>query len=132
MLVYFALGNAKFWRRVHCPTPTPDARYFAFWWNIGHDRNVGVRSDHVDFCLVPMLSCEIIPYMMLLPNRIYKKTTWCPACSSILASNRDRPAISWTTGENGASIVIATLMPLRCVISSRNKPLHSYHGLYKS
>ena len=22
-------------RRVHCPTPTPDARYFAFWWNIG-------------------------------------------------------------------------------------------------
>ena len=18
-----------------CPTPTPDARYFAFWWNIG-------------------------------------------------------------------------------------------------
>ena len=20
---------------VHCPTPTPDARYFAFWWNIG-------------------------------------------------------------------------------------------------
>ena len=35
MLVYFALGNAKFWRRVHCPTPTPDARYFAFWWNIG-------------------------------------------------------------------------------------------------
>ena len=35
MLVYFGLGNAKFWRRVHCPTPTPDARYFAFWWNIG-------------------------------------------------------------------------------------------------
>ena len=35
MLVYFALSNAKFWRRVHCPTPTPDARYFAFWWNIG-------------------------------------------------------------------------------------------------
>ena len=28
MLVYFALGNAKFWRQVHCPTPTPDARYF--------------------------------------------------------------------------------------------------------
>ena len=35
MLVYFALGNAKYWRRVYCPTPTPDARYFAFWWNIG-------------------------------------------------------------------------------------------------
>ena len=35
MLVYFALGNTKFWRWVHCPTPTPDARYFAFWWNIG-------------------------------------------------------------------------------------------------
>ena len=35
MLVYFALGNAKFWRQVHCPTLTPNARYFAFWWNIG-------------------------------------------------------------------------------------------------
>ena len=35
MLVYFALGNAKIWRRVHCPWPTPDARYFASQWNIG-------------------------------------------------------------------------------------------------
>ena len=25
----------KYWRQVYCPTPTPDARYFAFWWNIG-------------------------------------------------------------------------------------------------
>ena len=25
----------KCWRRGHCPTPAPDARYFAFWWNIG-------------------------------------------------------------------------------------------------
>ena len=23
------------WRRGHCPTPTPDARYFASQWNIG-------------------------------------------------------------------------------------------------
>ena len=35
MLVYFALGNAKFWRRVHCPTPNPDGRYFVSQWNIG-------------------------------------------------------------------------------------------------
>ena len=35
MLVYFALGYTKFWHRVHCLTPTPDARYLAFWWNIG-------------------------------------------------------------------------------------------------
>ena len=35
MLVSFALGEAKFWRRGHCPTPTPDARYFASQWNIG-------------------------------------------------------------------------------------------------
>ena len=26
MLVSFALGDAKFWRRGHCPTQTPDAR----------------------------------------------------------------------------------------------------------
>ena len=35
MLVSFALGDAKFWRWGHCPTPTPDARYFALQWNIG-------------------------------------------------------------------------------------------------
>ena len=29
------ISNAKVWRRGHCPTPAPDARYFAFWWNIG-------------------------------------------------------------------------------------------------
>ena len=32
---HVVISNAKFWRRGHCPTPTPDARYFAFWWNIG-------------------------------------------------------------------------------------------------
>ena len=38
---HVGISNAKFWRRGHCPTPTPDARYFAFWWNIGfsHMRN---------------------------------------------------------------------------------------------
>ena len=39
MLVYFALGNAKFWHRVHCPTPTPDARYFTSQWNMGFSVN---------------------------------------------------------------------------------------------
>ena len=29
------ISNAKFWRWGHCPTPTPDARYFASQWNIG-------------------------------------------------------------------------------------------------
>ena len=33
---HFGISNAKFWRRGHCPTPVPDARYFAFWWNIGY------------------------------------------------------------------------------------------------
>ena len=32
---HVGISNAKFWRRGHCPTPAPDARYFAFWWNIG-------------------------------------------------------------------------------------------------
>ena len=35
MLVYFALGDAKFWCRGHCPTLTPAAKYFASQWNIG-------------------------------------------------------------------------------------------------
>ena len=29
------ISKAKFWRQGHCPTPTPDARYFASQWNIG-------------------------------------------------------------------------------------------------
>ena len=32
---HVGISNAKFWRRGHCPTPTPDARYFALQWNIG-------------------------------------------------------------------------------------------------
>ena len=32
---HVGISNAKFWRRGHCPTPTPDARYFASQWNIG-------------------------------------------------------------------------------------------------
>ena len=57
MLVYFALGNAKFWRRVHCPTPAPDARYFAFWWNIG--LNVISNLQPLAFDIVYMFSADI-------------------------------------------------------------------------
>ena len=32
---HVGIFNAKFWRRGHCPTTTPDARYFASQWNIG-------------------------------------------------------------------------------------------------
>ena len=32
---HVGISNAKFWRRGHCPTPTPDAGYFASQWNIG-------------------------------------------------------------------------------------------------
>ena len=32
---HIGISNAKFWHRGHCPTPTPDARYFASQWNIG-------------------------------------------------------------------------------------------------
>ena len=32
---HVGISNSKFWRRGHCPTPTPDARYFASQWNIG-------------------------------------------------------------------------------------------------
>ena len=32
---HVGISNAKFWRRGHCPMPTPDARYFASQWNIG-------------------------------------------------------------------------------------------------
>ena len=32
---HVGISKAKFWRRGHCPTPTPDARYFASQWNRG-------------------------------------------------------------------------------------------------
>ena len=32
---HVGISDLKFWRRGHCPTPTPDARYFASQWNIG-------------------------------------------------------------------------------------------------
>ena len=32
---HVGISNAKFWRQGHCPTATPDARYFASQWNIG-------------------------------------------------------------------------------------------------
>ena len=35
---HVGIPNAKFWRWGHCPTPTPDARYFASQWNIGFRR----------------------------------------------------------------------------------------------
>ena len=35
MLVFFALGNAKVVYFALGDAKVPDARYFAFWWNIG-------------------------------------------------------------------------------------------------
>ena len=32
---HVGISNAKFWHQSQCPTPTPDARYFASQWNIG-------------------------------------------------------------------------------------------------
>ena len=36
MLVFFALGNAKVVYFALGDAKVPDARYFAFWWNIGY------------------------------------------------------------------------------------------------
>ena len=32
---HVCIPNAKLWLRGYCPTPTPNARYFASQWNIG-------------------------------------------------------------------------------------------------
>ena len=37
---HVGFSNAKLWRQGHCPTPTPDTRYFASQWNIGLKCNV--------------------------------------------------------------------------------------------
>ena len=46
---HVGISNAKFWRRGHCPTPTPDARYFASQWNIGFRlcRKLNLRNAQV-------------------------------------------------------------------------------------
>ena len=47
---HVGISNAKFWRRGHCPTPTPDARYFVLQWNIDftvHGRD-GSRSESIE------------------------------------------------------------------------------------
>ena len=43
---HVGISNAKFWRRGHCPTPAPDARYFAFWWNIGFKVTMPKQAFH--------------------------------------------------------------------------------------
>ena len=42
---HVGIPKAKFWRRVHCHTPTPDARYFASQWNIGLKLVIFLASD---------------------------------------------------------------------------------------
>ena len=66
MLVYFALGNAKCWRRGHCPMPAPDARYFAFWWNIGF--NVVTLHSQVVYTFSKQLWGLHSPSTCLVPN----------------------------------------------------------------
>ena len=41
---HVGISNAKFLRRGHCPTPTPDARYFASQWNIGLSMCFSVKT----------------------------------------------------------------------------------------
>ena len=62
---HVGISHAKFWRWVHCPTPTPDARYFALQWNIGlrlWGYGYGRREDIVllDFCVIQMGMAESI------------------------------------------------------------------------
>ena len=65
---HVGISNAKFWRRGHCPTPAPDARYFAFWWNIGL-RNIITRVDNV-FDSVHTCRCNNI-YIFPMSMSIY-------------------------------------------------------------
>ena len=44
---HVGISNAKFWHRGHCPTPTPDARYFAFWWNKGLTFLLSSSNPHI-------------------------------------------------------------------------------------
>ena len=46
---HVGISHAKFWRRGHCPTPTPDARYFALQWNIG--LNHWKKTKLITYCL---------------------------------------------------------------------------------
>ena len=46
---HVGISNTKFWRRGHCPTPTPEARYFASQWNIGLNNTVQFHNEDMLF-----------------------------------------------------------------------------------
>ena len=54
MLVFFALGDAKILSFALDDAKVPDARYFAFWWNIGLKVYSLGRIRHVGFKCVCM------------------------------------------------------------------------------
>ena len=53
MLVFLALGDAKMLSFALGDAKVPDARYFAFWWNIGFSRDKGDKHTHKGDALVP-------------------------------------------------------------------------------
>ena len=76
-----------------------------------------------------MLSCEIIPYTILLPTRLKKTNMASNPCWLVRSANCLRVAantISQGTGEND------NMAPRRCDASSlsRNKPPHCPHARY--
>ena len=55
---HVGISNAKFWCRGHCPTPTPDARYFASQWNIGLNL-ISWLGRVPTSCLIVCFSCAL-------------------------------------------------------------------------
>ena len=96
MLVYFALGNAKLWRRVHCPTPTPDARYFAFWWNIGLRHYLTEKSAILIYksMLLPYFDYGDILYTFSSKNELDKLERLQERCINICTKTYGRDNIN--------------------------------------
>ena len=73
---HVGISNAKFWHWGYCPTPTPDARYFALQLNIGL-RGIHLCNMSIDSHLITKFSDtnlrEIEENKPFLENREFKK-----------------------------------------------------------
>ena len=73
-LVNVGIPNAKCWRRGNCPTPTPDAIYFASQWNIGFTLlTLDLEHNNISAIMIPFAVLGHIYYITLkvVKNRFH-------------------------------------------------------------
>ena len=73
---HVGISNAKFWRRGHCPTPTPDPMCFASQWNIGFKLQASVLKLHKNLLCPPPSTLGWLK--LFQPHFLYENFTPSP------------------------------------------------------